>query len=232
VRSVGDVPPFVDFVTRRFAAPGPFWSWMIFEPIGGALAYGFARLSVPPAAVTGMGGACGVAGAIVLGGASTAGHVVVAAVLLLLAYAFDCADGQLARATGRVTPSGAWLDVAVDSVVVAFVSAALTFALISEDRGVISLVIGGAFGASRTASLFTSTIVRREGGGMALSRPLNRLRTLFVALIDTPVVYAGLCATRLTPGLLELVVLAVTILTAMQTGVSARHHFRSRVPPQ
>jgi phosphatidylglycerophosphate synthase len=228
---VGEAPSFVEFVTRRFAAPGPFWSWMIFEPIGGALAYGFARLGVRPWAVTCLGGACGVGGAIVLGPASTVGALAAAALLLLLAYALDCADGQLARATGRASAHGAWLDVAVDSVVIAFVAAALTFALMTGDEGPVSLVIGGAFGASRTASLFTSTIVRRDKGGMALSPPLNHLRTIFVAAIDTPFVYAALCATRLRPGLFETVVLTVTVLTAVQTAVSARHHFGRKDPP-
>lgn len=204
---------------------------MIFERIGGALAYGFARLGVPPAAATLLGGASGISGAILLGVASTPSHLVGAAALLLLAYALDCSDGQLARATGRASASGAWLDVAVDSVVTAFLTAALTLALLDGAPAVVALTLGGAFGASRTASLFTSTIVRRDNGGMQLSGLTPHLRTAFIAAIDTPLVYAAVCATRLTPLPLEIVVLGVTVLTAVQTLVSARRHFASRLQP-
>lgn len=230
MRSATEVPPFTDFVTRRFAAPGPFWSWTIFERVGGALAYCFARLDVPPAAATLLGGVSGVSGALLLAVASTPGHLVMAATLLLLAYSLDCSDGQLARAMGRASARGAWLDVTVDSVVIAFVTAALTFALLGRDSSIVSLLLGGGFGASRTASLFTSTIVRRDNGGMQLSRSMNHLRTAFVAAIDTPFVYVALCGARLAPGLLELVILGVTVLTVVQTVVSARHHFAARQP--
>lgn len=228
MRAASETPPFSDFVARRFAAASPFWSWMIFERIGGALAYCFARLGVSPAAVTLSGGAIGITGAIMLGMASSPGHLVGAAVLLLLSYSLDCADGQLARATGRASDRGAWLDVAVDSIVTAFVTASLTFVLLEEDRSVRGLILGGAYGASRTASLFTSTIVRREKGGMKLSGPMRHLRTAFIAAIDTPFVYVVLCATRLTPTPLAIAILVVTLFTAVQTLVSARHHFASR----
>jgi phosphatidylglycerophosphate synthase len=204
---------------------------MIFERIGGALAYCFARLGVPPAAATLLGGASGVSGAILLGVASTPGQLAGAATLLLLAYTLDCSDGQLARATRRASPRGAWLDVTVDSIVIAFVTASLTSALRDSTSSLVSLMLGGAFGASRTASLFTSTIIRRDNGGMQLSGLMSHLRTAFIAAMDTPFVYVALCATRLTPVLLGIVVLGVTGLTAVQTLVSARRHFASRLAP-
>jgi phosphatidylglycerophosphate synthase len=231
VRTASEVPSFTDFVTRRFAAPSPFWSWMIFERVGGALAYCFARLDVPPAAATLLGGASGISGAILLGVASTPSHLVGAVTLLLLAYSLDCSDGQLARATRRASARGAWLDVVVDTVVTAFVTASLTFALLEDESSVISLVLGGAFGASRTASLFTSTIIRRDQGGMQLSGLMSHLRTAFIAAIDTPFVYVALCATRLTPHLLAIVILGVAAMTVVQTLVAARHHFASKLQP-
>src|SRR5690242_20313664 len=45
-----------------------------------------------------------------------------------LAYAFDCADGQLARVTGRANPAGARLDVLCDlAVQVSLVAAVASF---------------------------------------------------------------------------------------------------------
>jgi phosphatidylglycerophosphate synthase len=222
---------FSDFVARRFAGPGPFWTWTVFERIGGALAYGFGRLGVSPDTVTLLGGACGVAGAMLLAVANRPAHAVGAAALLLLAYGLDCADGQLARASRRASARGAWLDVAVDAVVLAFVTAALTSALRTGAAAAVSAMLGGAFGASRTASLFTSATVRREKGGIELSGSMRHLRTAFIATVDTPFVYAALCAARLAPGVLAAVTAALTAATAVQTLVSARHHFAAAAPP-
>jgi phosphatidylglycerophosphate synthase len=226
----GEVPSFNEFVARRYATPGPFWSWMIFERIGGALAYCFARLDVPPAAVTLSGGVAGATGAVLFGLANTWPQALCAGVLMLLAYSLDCADGQLARATQRASASGAWMDVAIDSVVISFVAVAIAFALSGGTSPLIGLVIGGSFGASRTASLLTSTMVRQSAGGMKLSGVMRHLRTAFIAPIDTPFVYVALCATRLRPALLAGVVLAVTTLTAVQTLVSAWRHFAPAKP--
>jgi phosphatidylglycerophosphate synthase len=219
------VPPFNDFVSRRYASASPFWTWTVFQPVGGALAYCFARLGVSPAAVTLCGGAAGIGGAVLLGLASTPAQVLGAGFLLLLAYSFDCADGQVARATRRASASGAWMDVASDMIVIAFVAAALTYALAQGVSPPLGLVLGGAFGATRTVSLFTSTMVRQSKGGLRLSGRLRHLRTAFIAPIDTPFVYLALCATRLAPTFLAGVVLAVAALTMVQTLVSAWRHF-------
>jgi phosphatidylglycerophosphate synthase len=230
MRRAGDVPPFRDFLARRFAVPGPFWSWMLFERIGGALAYGFARVGLSPTAATLLGGAAGVAGAVVWALAKGPASVIGALALLWLAYALDCSDGQLARATGRASAFGAWLDVTVDSVIVAFMTCCVTLALLEGAGPLSSVAIGGAFGAARTANLFTSSLVRREHGGMAPAGFASRLRTAYRALIDTPFVYAVLCATRLAPHLLQTAVLLLTALTVVQTLVSAQHHFASTRP--
>src|SRR5688500_14839793 len=124
----------------------PFWSWLLFERAGGALAYVFARLRTPPAAVTVLGGVAGISGAAVLGTATDRGEALLAGVLLLLAYTLDCADGQLARATGQTSDRGAWLDATVDAVVIAFLTAALAFALATESgQPGFSFLLAGAF---------------------------------------------------------------------------------------
>jgi phosphatidylglycerophosphate synthase len=232
VRSATEVPPLPRFLRRNFAARSPFWSWLIFEPVGGALAWLFARLQVTPAVVTVLGGVSGVAGAATLAVAGSAGDLVVAAALLLLAYAFDCADGQLARATGRAGPPGAWLDVTVDAVVLAFVSAAVLVALLADDTPpLLALLIAGGFGAARTASLFTSSLVRStEDGGMKLDGVAALARAVFVAMIDTPWVYLLLCMSRADPRLFRIAIAAVGLLTVVQTAASAYHYFAKSEP--
>lgn len=222
-------PALAELLTRRFAARSPFWSWIVFERVGGALAYLFARLGLPPAAPTLLGGVTGVTGAVLLGMARDLGDVSSAGGLLLLAYALDCSDGQLARATGTSSEKGAWLDVTTDATVTVFVSMSMLLALLGDGRGpASSLLIAGAFGASRIANLCTATVVRSGHGGMRLSGVRSRLRTLYTSLTDTPFVYVVISATRLEGDLLALALVLITALTFGQTLASATHHFASR----
>ena len=227
--SAHDLPPFRDLVGRRYAVRSPFWSWLLFERAGGALAYVFALLRVSPSTVTLLGGVSGVSGAAVLGTATESTDLLLAGGLLLLGYTLDCSDGQLARATGQTSARGAWLDVTIDGVVVAFLAAALSSALTAEDGAAsLSFLLAGAFGASRTASLFTATRVRSsDTGGLQLTGWKGVLRTAYGASTDTPFVYATLCATRLDPVLFRAAIGAFTVLTVLRMIVSAHHHFRA-----
>jgi phosphatidylglycerophosphate synthase len=233
------LPPLSQFFARRFATHSPFWSWILFERLGGVLAYVFARLGIRPAAVTILGGISGIAGATVLGTAADPLAVAVAAVLLLTAYTLDCADGQLARATRTSSARGAWLDVTTDAVVLSFVAASLAVALLGNGGTPLqSLLISGAFGASRAASLLTATQVRAEEGGIPLTGAAGRLRRVYTAAIDTPFVYVLLCASRLYPMLFRAVIILITLLSVIKMIVSARYHFmgmprpHGRVPRQ
>jgi phosphatidylglycerophosphate synthase len=219
-------PPLADFVARRFAARSPFWSWLVFERLGGALAFVLGRLGATPHVVTLLGGLSGVAGAMVLGTADDVAGVLVAAGLLALAYSLDCADGQLARATGRTSDVGAWLDVTVDAVVTSFLTAALTFALVtSGEATALDLLLAGSFGASRISALFASSRIKSTRRATELTGSRRIIQTAYGSLVETPFVYLALCATRLVPGLFELTIALIAVLTVGRTVVSAYRHF-------
>lgn len=94
---------------------------LLFRPPAHLLVRALAPLRVPPPAVVVAGAATGFAAA-----AAVAGHAfVVGAVLLQVKTLLDNADGQLARATGRVTDFGRYLDSESDLVVDAAVFAGL-----------------------------------------------------------------------------------------------------------
>ncbi len=223
---------FTDLVARRYATKSPLVSWVVFERIGGAIAWLCSRIGTTPSTVTLVGCVIGIAGAACLGRADTAGHAGLAALLLLLAYCLDCTDGQLARATGRTSARGAWLDVVVDGIVLAFTASAVAYALLVDgDPSVWDLLLVGGFAASRMASLFTATLVRSsEDGGLQLTGLSGLLRTVYTAVMDTPVVYLLLCLTRLHLPLFASVVLVITLMTLVQTAVSARNHFSGAAP--
>jgi archaetidylinositol phosphate synthase len=79
---------------------------LVFRPPAHVLARALAPLRVPPPAVVLAGAATGIVAAVEIGR-----HAFLAAALLLqLKTLLDNADGQLARATGRVTDFGRYLD--------------------------------------------------------------------------------------------------------------------------
>jgi phosphatidylglycerophosphate synthase len=84
---------------------------LLYRPVSLLLTPLLAACHVPPLAVTFLGAACALALPLLafLGWGSTAVGVVGIAFCIL-----DCMDGDLARATGRVTAAGAYADFVVD----------------------------------------------------------------------------------------------------------------------
>jgi archaetidylinositol phosphate synthase len=94
---------------------------VLFGPLAGLLALVLLRLRVSPPAVVLANGVAGLAAALAL----QQGALVTAAILLQVKTLLDNADGRLARASGRVTLLGRYLDTEVDLVVNAALFAAL-----------------------------------------------------------------------------------------------------------
>jgi hypothetical protein len=94
---------------------------LVFRPLAHVLVLGLAALRVSPALVVAANAAAGFAAAVAL----VEGELVAAALLLQLKTVLDNADGQLARATGRTSVLGRYLDTEADLVVNVAVFAAL-----------------------------------------------------------------------------------------------------------
>lgn len=105
---------------QKSSKGAPPYSLFINRPLGRILAAGAHQLGMTPNQVTYVSAACTLAGLLVLG-LGPAGWVsgVVVAALLVLGYAFDSADGQLARLRGGGSLLGEWLDHMIDSAKVA-----------------------------------------------------------------------------------------------------------------
>ena len=98
------------------ARSAPAYSRYVNRRIGRYLAAGAFRAGLTPDAVTGISAAFTLAGIAVLAVAPPSWLAGVAvAVLLLVGYAFDSADGQVSRLRGGGTPAGEWLDHMVDA---------------------------------------------------------------------------------------------------------------------
>ncbi|MGH8506143.1 MAG: CDP-alcohol phosphatidyltransferase family protein [Stenotrophobium sp.] len=200
-----------DLLSRRFdtrdQAPMTTWVSQRLGSVAAALAF---RVGLSPNAVTLCGLVSMLAAALVYALGGSAGAWVLAAVLWQLGFALDCADGQLARATGRGSAYGAWLDVACDHVRQSAIALAVLYVLLTA-----GLPIGLAYGAvfamlsGMTVYLHTASFMKAEAPpAIRVGSWRTLVRQLLRALLDTPFFLLLLCALRPQPSLLALFALA------------------------
>mgnify|MGYP000226705394 CR=1 FL=1 len=173
------------------------------QPLGGVFAYLAFRLGASPNAVTltGLGvmlGAC-----LALDAATDPWRCLGAAVLFQLGFALDCADGQLARATGRGSQLGAWLDMACDHIrQLAIVLVLLRLA--ADNLPGVGAVLVFVFACGVTVYLHTIMALRTPTA-QAADPQGGLVRRLSRNLLDTPIFLLLLAALRPWPGVLLLV---------------------------
>lgn len=92
------------------------WNTYIARPLAAVLVHLLASTPLTPNQVSFLGALIflGVPAALLLNLGALG--LIIAALILQLAYVFDCADGQLARHTGKTSPVGAYLDFFIDEV--------------------------------------------------------------------------------------------------------------------
>jgi archaetidylinositol phosphate synthase len=153
---------------------------LFYRPLAYLVVRTLLPLRVPPPAVVLAGLAAGIASAVEL----ARGALVVAAILLVAKTVLDGADGMLARASGRVTAFGRYLDSECDLVVNAALFAALGYVtghplLALAAFLVLTLILSANFNLRRLYEL--------ERGGADESMPAGAgvLRTVY-ALVYAP----------------------------------------------
>lgn len=176
-------PPFGIFWEQRVPGHAQLWTTHVSRPAGAVLAFGASRLRLTPNLVSALALLVTSFGALLyfllpINLVSAIALVVV----FQLGYALDCADGQLARATGRTSAFGEWLDVMLDMVSAVTIPAAMAaFAIlrIQTSQPLWFVLAGMALVYSRPLSLLTSTMKRMGGermrGGVAWYRLVYRL---------------------------------------------------------
>ena len=127
-RGVGVVGDAREFVRRNRHAHGLLWTRYVNSPIGALLAFLFYPTRASPNMVSVTGVVVHVVAAAIL--AATVPPIAVPAAIAVvalwqLAFALDCADGQLARSRGQGSAFGAWLDQFMDVVTHSLVYGAL-----------------------------------------------------------------------------------------------------------
>lgn len=128
----------------------------VFEPI----ALGMGRLGLTPDALTLIGFAITVVGAILIAGQQW----LVGGIVVFLGGAFDMFDGTLARATGKVSKLGAFMDSVFDRWGEAIVYLGIVFGAVVADTDLITILAVAALGAA-----FMVSYTRAKSEGLAFT---------------------------------------------------------------
>ncbi|MFK3676791.1 CDP-alcohol phosphatidyltransferase family protein [Microbacterium sp. NPDC090218] len=130
---------------QKAGAGVPAYLRWVNRPLGGQAAVVGAAWGASPNGVTALSALIGAAGVGVLAAVPQWWAGPVAAVLLLLGYVLDSADGQLARIQGRGGPAGEWLDHVVDGVRAPLVHIAVAIHLLQTGAAPWLVLIAGLF---------------------------------------------------------------------------------------
>lgn len=188
----------------------PAYSRWINRPLGRLFAATAFKLGLTPNMVTALSGCFSAAGIAVLAtGTPTPIRGGVVAVLLVLGYALDSADGQLARLRGGGRPSGEWLDHVIDCAKVASVHLAVlvTWYRNLGDHSSAWLAVPLLFSLQQTVWFFgmvlTDLLMRNAGIRPNRSVPSADAKTLN-SLAGLPLDYGFFCLGFLLLGWPEL----------------------------
>ncbi len=124
---------------------------------------------------------------------------------LVLGYACDAADGQLARLYGGGSPAGEWLDHVVDATKICLLHSVVLFSLY-QHSGIRSGFLLVPLGYQAVASVFFFTFILMEKLRQGLGREGHRSGSgssgsgLLQTLVAAPTDYGVLCLTFLTIG--------------------------------
>jgi phosphatidylglycerophosphate synthase len=212
---------------QKSSRGAPAYSLYINRPLGRVLAAAAYSVGLSPNQVTAVSAVFTFAGLAVLAlGPATVLIGLLVAVLLVLGYALDSADGQLARLRGGGSLGGEWLDHTVDSVkVVAFHLVVLVVLYRGFDLDPRWLLVPLAFAVASSVHFFGMILVdlfRRlriaEAGGPAAAMPApSRLSSL----LKVPTDYGVLCLAMLLLGSPGPFLAVYTVLAAAMVGYTA-----------
>jgi phosphatidylglycerophosphate synthase len=186
---------------QKSSSGAPAYSRFVNRPLGRRLAALAHQLGLSPTQVTLLSGTATATAILVIAllplGPLTG---VLASALLVLGYALDAADGQLARLTGQSSLAGEWLDHYLDAFKAVALHAAIGicwFRFTSLPDGMLLVPVVFAVAASTFFfGIIAADFLRRvaAGQGTPVARPEGGTRmTLAYSLVVLPADYGFLC---------------------------------------
>lgn len=206
---------------QKPAARGaPAYSRFVNRRIGRYLAAGAYRAGLSPNAVTLLSALFTFSGiALVAVVPPTLWQGVTVAALLVIGYALDSADGQVARLTGKGSTAGEWLDHVVDAVKVVTLPLAILIALYRSD--VEPVWLGVPLVAAIVSSVLFFTMIlteqlRRQAGSVPVAGDGDRPSWLRSVLV-VPTDYGILCLSLGLLGAVEAFLVVYATIVALTT---------------
>lgn len=220
---------YLDIVRRLAAAQkpaarsAPAYSRFVNRRIGRYLAAWACRVGLSPNAVTGISAVftfAAIALLIVL--PPSWGQGIGIAVLLLVGYAFDSADGQVSRLQGTSSPSGEWLDHMVDATKVSTMPLALAVGFYRFDvvpRGWLLVPIAFAIVSAVLffGMILTEQLRRRTAGAVPLAAEQPGRPSWLRAVAVLPMDYWVLCLSFVLLGAVPVFVVVYTLIAIATT---------------
>jgi phosphatidylglycerophosphate synthase len=189
-KSTASVPAYLRFVNRR---------------AGGFLAAVAYAVGLTPTAVTVLSSACSFVGiALLVLVRPTAVAGVVISLLLLLGYALDSADGQLARVRGGGSKAGEWLDHVADIAKITALHSAVAISLLRyfDLRSLWPVAVPVVFLIANVTQFFGMMLRDKlvVGAGGPSARSVGGSSSLLVAWVLLPLDHGTLCLAVLVLG--------------------------------
>lgn len=170
---------------QKAGAGVPAYLRWVNRPLGGHAAVLGAVWGATPNGVTALSALSGAIGIGLLVGIPAWWVGPIAAVLLLLGYILDSADGQLARIQGRGGPAGEWLDHVVDGARAPLVHIAIAIHLLRTDSAEWVAVVAGAFSVLVSA-WFLSQLLAEKLLPKSPPAPADSRRGVLESIVKQP----------------------------------------------
>ncbi|SDQ97504.1 CDP-alcohol phosphatidyltransferase family protein [Microbacterium sp. cf332] len=204
------------------------YSRWVNRPLGRVFAAAAAATGVGPNAVTGVSALATIAGlAVVAAVPASIASGIVAAALLVIGFALDAADGQVARLTGASSRAGEWLDHVVDAGKMVAVHAAVLIGFTAGGRsGGAWLLLPLAYALVAVVLFAGLTLYSLLAPASGTTPPPSTLR----AVLLLPADYGILAVAFVLWGAPDLFVVVYALLLIATTGITvllARKWFRS-----
>ncbi len=195
----------------------PAYSRFVNRKLGRLLAAWAYRAGLTPNAVTGISAAftgSAILSLLVFEPSALLGLGV--ALALALGYAFDSADGQVARLRGGGTPAGEWLDHIVDAIKTTALPIAVFVCLQRTDLPRAWLVVPLIYAVVASATFFGMILteqLRKQNGYAGITAASGGIKDLITGLLVLPMDYGVLCISFVLLGVPGLFLALFSLLT-------------------
>lgn len=206
----------------------PAYSRWINRPIGRVFAATAFKLGMTPNQVTGVSALFTFAGiGLLASGTASWWLAVTVAVLLVIGYALDSADGQVARLRGGGSPAGEWLDHMVDAVKISSLHLAVAVFWFRNLDGlpvattVIPLIYAIEAAVWFFGFILTDLVLRERGAKQLKLAHQEAPPSAFASLIGIPGDYGFLALSMILIGWLPLWRVVYSLLLVANLGILA-----------